>query len=428
MSFEQFNLDEKLLAGVKSAGFTTPTPIQLKSIPAILEGSDVMGLAQTGTGKTAAFVLPVLQRLLKGPRGPVRALVIAPTRELSEQTHEVIGRLACKTKIRSVSIYGGVSISGQIRQLGERVDIVSGCPGRLLDHIDRGTLDLSRIEVLVLDEADHMFDMGFLPDIRRIVKRLPVNRQTLLFSATMPGDIQNLADDLLRNPLHVEIGRTAPVDTVLHRFYPVPMDAKTALLKEILDRTHRDSVLVFTRTKSRAKSVAGQLDKSGYKVISLHGNLTQQKRQKALEGFRDGRYDIMVATDIAARGIDVASVSHVINYDMPSTEDAYTHRIGRTGRAARTGEAFTFVTGQDAGLAHALKRTLGDKLAYSGIDGLTTAMPDEKTASLIRCQGAGSRNRQDAGGRRRSVSSGSQRFGKSRTKSLPPAGSRNWSH
>ena len=428
MSFEKFNLDEKLLAGVKSAGYTTPTPIQLKSIPPIMEGRDVVGLAQTGTGKTAAFVLPVLQRLLKKQRGPVRALIIAPTRELSEQTHEVIGRLACKTKIKSISVYGGVSISGQIRQLGQQVDVVSGCPGRLLDHIDRGTLDLSQIEVLILDEADHMFDMGFLPDIRRIVKRLPVNRQTLLFSATMPADIQNLANDLLQNPLHIQIGRTAPVDSVSHRFYPVPMDSKTALLKEILDHTQRDSVLVFTRTKSRAKNVAGQLDKSGYKVVSLHGNLTQQKRQKALDGFRDGRYDIMVATDIAARGIDVASVSHVINYDMPATTDAYTHRIGRTGRAAKTGEAFTFVTGQDAGLAHSLKRTLGNKLAYFNIDGLTTAMPDENTASLSRYPGAGSRSRQDNDGRRRPVSSGSQRSGKSRTKSLPPAGSRNWSH
>jgi len=428
MSFEQFKLDEKLQAGVKSAGYKEPTPIQLKSIPPILEGRDVVGLAQTGTGKTAAFVLPVLQRLLKGPCGPVRALIIAPTRELSEQTHEVIGRLACRTKIKSVSIYGGVGISGQIRQLGQQVDIVSGCPGRLLDHIGRGTLDLSHIEVLILDEADHMFDMGFLPDIRRIVKRLPAKRQTLLFSATMPEDIQSLANDLLQNPLHIQIGRTDPVDTVSHRFYPVPVNAKTALLKEILDHTQRDSVLVFTRTKSRAKSVAGQLDKSGYKVVSLHGNLTQQKRLKALEGFRDGRYEIMVATDIAARGIDVASVSHVINYDMPETMDAYTHRIGRTGRAARTGEAFTFVTGQDAGLVHSLKRTLGDKLAYSSIDGLTTTIPDEETASLSRFQGAGSRSRRDGGGKRKSTSYGGQRFGKSGTRSLPPAGSHNWVH
>ncbi len=371
MSFEQFQFNEKILAGVKSEGYATPTQIQLESIPPILQGQDVMGSAQTGTGKTAAFVLPVLQRLIKRPRGPVRALIIAPTRELSAQIHDVICRLAHKTKIRSASIYGGVCISGQIRRLAKQVDIVVGCPGRLLDHINRGTLDLSRIETLILDEADHLFDMGFLPDIRRIVRHLPASRQTLLFSATMPEAIQSLANDLLRHPLRIQIGRTMPVDSVSHRFYPVSMQAKTALLKDILDQTKRDSVLVFTRTKSRAKRLAWQLDQSGFHVTPLHGDLTQQKRQKALDGFRDGRYDIMVATDIAARGIDVARVSHVINYDMPSTAEAYTHRIGRTGRAAKTGEAFSFVTGQDSMLAHTLQRTLGDRLTYAVIDRLT---------------------------------------------------------
>ncbi|MDD5723139.1 MAG: DEAD/DEAH box helicase [Syntrophales bacterium] len=380
MSFEKFALDEKIFAGVQSQGYTTPTPIQLKTIPPIMEGRDVMGLAQTGTGKTAAFVLPILQRLMQGPHGHVRALIIAPTRELSEQTHEVIGQLGRRTQLRSASIYGGVSIQGQIKKLRNHVDIISACPGRLLDHLGRGTVDLSHIEVLVLDEADHMFDMGFLPDIRKIVKRLPTKRQTLLFSATMPEDVQRLANDLLQNPLEIRIGRTAPVETVSHRFYPVQMDAKTALLKDILDHTDRESVLVFTRTKSRAKSVAGQLDKSGYKVTSLHGNLTQQKRQKALDGFRDGRYEIMVATDIAARGIDVMRISHVINYDMPMTTDAYTHRVGRTGRASKTGEAFTFVTGQDVSLAYSLKRTLGDKLAYHSVDGLTIAMPVDQAS------------------------------------------------
>jgi len=380
MSFEKFALDKKILAGVQSMGYATPTPIQLQAITPILEGRDVMGLAQTGTGKTAAFVLPILQRLTHGPRGHVRALIIAPTRELSEQTHEVIRQLGRNTQLRSASIYGGVNINAQIKKLHDHVDIISACPGRLLDHMGRGTVDLSHVEVLVLDEADHMFDMGFLPDIRRIVKRLPAKRQTLLFSATMPEDVQHLANDLLHNPLQIRIGRTAPVETVSHRFYPVRMDTKTDLLKDLLDHTDRESVLVFTRTKSRAKSVAGQLDKSGYKVISLHGNLTQQKRQKALDGFRDGRYEIMVATDIAARGIDVTNISHVINYDMPATTDAYTHRVGRTGRASRTGEAFTFVTGQDADLAYSLKRTLGDKLAYHNVAGLTIAMPADQTA------------------------------------------------
>jgi ATP-dependent RNA helicase RhlE len=375
MSFEKFELNARIFAGVQACGYKEPTPIQLQSIPPIMEGHDVMGLAQTGTGKTAAFALPILQRLIKGSRGCVRALIIAPTRELSEQIHKAIVQLGQRTNLRSAAIYGGVSIGGQINKLRNNVEILCACPGRLLDHINRGTVDLSRIEVLVLDEADHMFDMGFLPDIRKIVKHLPVKRQTLLFSATMPEDIKSLANDLLINPVNIQIGHTAPVETVTHRFYPVQMDTKIALLKDILDKTEMDSVLVFTRTKSRAKSVALQLDKSGYKVTSLHGNLTQQKRQHALDGFRDGRYEIMVATDIAARGIDVTRISHVINYDMPSTTDAYTHRIGRTGRATKTGDAFTFVTKEDIGLAHSLKRVLGEKLEYQSVDGLTISTP-----------------------------------------------------
>ena len=375
MSFEKFELNEKIFAGVQAQGYVKPTPIQLQSIPPIMEGRDVMGLAQTGTGKTAAFVLPILQRLMQGTRGHIRALIVAPTRELAEQTHEAIGELGRRTQLKSASIYGGVNISGQIKKLRDKVEIISACPGRLLDHINRGTIDLSRVEVLVIDEADHMFDMGFLPDVRRIVKCLPTKRQTLLFSATMPDDIRKLANDLLKNPVNIKIGGTAPVESVSHCFYPVQMEGKTALLKNILDKTETESVLIFTRTKSRAKSVALQLDRSGYKVTSLHGNLTQQKRQVALDGFRDGRYEIMVATDIAARGIDVTRISHVINYDMPATTDAYTHRIGRTGRAAKTGDAFTFVTGQDVDLAHSLKRVLGEKLEYRSVDGLTIILP-----------------------------------------------------
>jgi len=384
MSFEKFELHAKVFAGVQELGYIRPTPIQLESIPPIMAGRDVMGLAQTGTGKTAAFVLPILQRLMQGSRGHVRALIIAPTRELSEQTHEAIEQLGCRTQLRSASIYGGVSIQGQIKKLRDKVEIISACPGRLLDHINRGTVDLSHIEVLVLDEADHMFDMGFLPDIRRIVKHLPAKRQTLLFSATMPDDIKRLANDLLQNPVNIKIGCTAPVESVTHRFYPVQMESKTALLKDILDKTDTESVLVFTRTKSRAKSLAQQLDRSGYKVTSLHGNLTQQKRQQALDGFRDGRYEIMIATDIAARGIDVTRISHVINYDMPSTADAYTHRIGRTGRASKTGDAFTFVTGQDVVLAHSLKKVLGEKLQYHSVDGLTISMPLTATPAPAR--------------------------------------------
>jgi len=378
MNFEKFGLNEKIFAGVQAQGYVKPTPIQLQSIPPIMEGRDVMGLAQTGTGKTAAFVLPILQRLMQGTRGHIRALIVAPTRELAEQTHIAVGELGCRTQLKSASIYGGVNINPQINKLRSKVEIITACPGRLLDHINRGTIDLSRVEVLVLDEADHMFDMGFLPDVRRIVKNLPAGRQTLLFSATMPDDVRALANELLMNPVHIKIGGIAPAESVSHSFYPVQMDGKTALLKDILDNTQTESVLVFTRTKSRAKSVALQLDRSGYKVTSLHGNLTQQKRQVALDGFRDGRYEIMVATDIAARGIDVTRISHVINYDMPDTTDAYTHRIGRTGRAAKTGDAFTFVTSNDVDLAHSLKRVLGEKLEYRSIDGLTISMPSRQ--------------------------------------------------
>jgi len=389
MSFEKFKLDEKILAGVVAAGYRKPTPIQAQSIPPIMAEKDIMGLAQTGTGKTAAFVLPILQRLMQGQRGPIRALIIAPTRELSEQTYESILQLGRKTGLCSTTIYGGVSISNQINRLRSRVDIISACPGRLLDHIGRGTIDLSSVEVLVLDEADHMFDMGFLPDVRRIVKHLPAKRQTLLFSATMPSEIRSLADDLLRDPIHIQIGDSAPVMTVSHTFYPVQTEQKTALLKDILEKTDTQSVLVFTRTKSRAKSLAEQLNRIGHKVTSLHGNLTQQKRKQSLDGFRDGRYEVMIATDIAARGIDVTRISHVINYDMPATADAYTHRIGRTGRAMKTGDAFTFITGQDAELLRSLKKLLGEKLQYQNVEGLTVSPSvydsmGTRTAQLMR--------------------------------------------
>ncbi|MDI6743466.1 MAG: DEAD/DEAH box helicase [Smithella sp.] len=427
MSFEKFELHTKIAAGVEALGYKVPTPIQSQAIPPIMEGRDVMGLAQTGTGKTAAFVLPILQRLMRGSRGHVRALIIAPTRELSEQTHQAIAQLGRRTNLRSAPIYGGVSIHGQINKLRNNVEIISGCPGRVLDHINRGTVDLSHVEVLVIDEADHMFDMGFLPDVRKIVKHLPTQRQTLLFSATMPDDIRSLANDLLINPVNVKIGHTAPVETVTHKFYPVQMSAKTDLLKDILNKTEMDSVLVFTRTKSRAKSVALQLDKSGYKVTSLHGNLTQQKRQHALDGFRDGRYEIMVATDIAARGIDVTRISHVINYDMPSTADAYTHRIGRTGRASKTGDAFTFVTGEDRGLAQSLARVLGEKLQYQNIDGLTMTAPVYDQAPARRSShGRGSKP--NNGGKKFSPKARANTNSRPRQRSFDSSNRSQWAH
>ncbi len=362
MSFSTFKLHPQIAAGVKALGYQTPTPIQMQAIPPVMQGHDVMGLAQTGTGKTAAFVLPILERLLTGPRGKVRALIIAPTRELAEQIHVAIVAFGRDTRLKSATVYGGVSVNAQIQKLRAGVEIVVACPGRLLDHINQKTIDLSHIEVLVLDEADRMFDMGFLPDIRRIIRHLPVKRQNLMFSATMADDIRKLANEVLQKPVTVQVGHTAPANTVSHALYPVPQHLKTGLLMELLKHTDTDSILIFTRTKHRAKRIGQQLEKAGYKAASLQGNLSQNKRQAALDGFRDGSYQILVATDIAARGIDVSSISHVINYDIPDTTDAYTHRIGRTGRAAKTGDAFTFVTGEDEPLVRSIERVLGKKI------------------------------------------------------------------
>jgi ATP-dependent RNA helicase RhlE len=325
----------------------------------VLQGRDVIGLAQTGTGKTAAFVLPILQRLAKGPERRVRALILAPTRELAEQIHQAIVGLGRQGRVRSVSIYGGVSKYNQIAALQRGAEIIVACPGRLLDHMDDGNIDLSRTEVLVLDEADRMCDMGFLPDIRRILMYLPAERQTLFFSATMPREIRALADSILKNPVPVQIGTMAPIETVSHALYPVSNHQKSKLLLAMLEQTATGRVLIFTRTKNRAHSLAVNLEKNGYRVSALQGDMTQNRRQSAINGFRNGRYDILVATDIAARGIDVSQISHVINYDMPDTPDAYTHRIGRTGRAHQTGQAFSLTAQADEAIVREIEQALG---------------------------------------------------------------------
>jgi ATP-dependent RNA helicase RhlE len=375
MSFETFNFHPSIMAGVLALGYVIPTPIQLKSIPPIMQGRDVIGLAQTGTGKTAAFVLPILQHLLRSPRGRVGALIISPTRELAEQTCEAIMELGQQTRLRSIAIYGGVSIDQQIRGLRSGIEIAVACPGRLLDHLWKGTIDLSHLEVLVIDEADRMFDMGFLPDIRSILRCLLKQRQTLLFSATMPDDIRHLVQDVLHEPVTVQIGRTVPATTVSHALYPVKQHLKTALLMELLRRTEAESVLVFTRTKHRAERVAQQLKRTGYNATSLQGNMSQYGRQAALDGFRAGSFKILVATDIAARGIDVLSISHVINYDMPGSTDAYTHRIGRTGRVDKTGDAFTLVTTEDTAMVQALEHVLNTTLERRTLQGFDYTMP-----------------------------------------------------
>jgi ATP-dependent RNA helicase RhlE len=362
VNFESFHLHPHIQSGIKAIGYTAPTSVQVQSIPHILQGRNLMGLAQTGTGKTAAFVLPILQRLIAGPQKPVRALIMVPTRELAEQIHEAIGQLGRYTRLKSVTIYGGINKNTQIRKLRGGAEIAVACPGRLIDLMDQGEIDLSRVEVLVLDEADRMFDMGFLPDIRKIMRRVPLRRQTLLFSATMPDDIRKLVEEILQDPVTVQIGQSIPVSTVSHTVYPVEQHLKTALLVKLLNLTDTKSVLVFTRTKHRATRLSTQIKRAGFAVTSLQGDLSQQNREKALNGFRNGTYRILVATDIASRGIDVSRISHVINFDMPDTVDAYTHRIGRTGRSACTGDAFTFVTRKERAFLWNIENVLGKRL------------------------------------------------------------------
>lgn len=378
MKFNQFNLDARLYEGIKRAGFVDATPIQEKAIPIALTGRDMIATAQTGTGKTAAFVLPILNKLLATKVRRSRALIITPTRELAEQIHQTVKQLRPSKKIRSVSVYGGVGAANQIEMLRSGCEVIVACPGRLLDHINKKHAKLQSIEFLVLDEADRMLDMGFLPDIKRILKHLPTNRQTMLFSATFPKEIESLAAQTLKNPKRLAIGISRPAHTVSHTLYPVPQHLKKELLVRILKQTDTDSVLIFARTKHRTKRLAQQISKKGYQVTSLHGDRSQNQRQSALKGFKQGRYQIMVATDIAARGLDVNGISHVINYDMPDTADAYIHRIGRTGRAEHTGDAFTLCTPDDNNMVRKIERIMKQKLPRQQMENFDyeTPMPN----------------------------------------------------
>ncbi len=368
VKFNEFKLDGRLQAGIQAAGYQDATPIQIQAIPIALQGADLIGTAQTGTGKTAAFVLPILHKLLKGPRGQVRALIITPTRELAIQIHDTIRTLGKGSGLRSATVFGGVNAKPQIKALRNGTEIIVACPGRLLDLSSRGAANLKHVDTLVLDEADRMFDMGFLPDVKRVLKLLPQQRQTMLFSATFPREVEALAKETLRNPQRVSVGVSKPVHTVSHALYPVSSQSKSGMLLELLERTDTKSVLVFTRTKHRANKVARQVDKAGYSVTALHGNRSQNQRQTALKGFREGKFQIMVATDIAARGLDIEQISHVINYDMPDTTDAYIHRIGRTGRAQRTGSALTLYTAEDAGTLRSLERVMGETIERRYLD------------------------------------------------------------
>jgi len=370
VSFQEFSLHPQVLAGVESVGYTTPTPIQEQAIPVALQGRDLLGLAQTGTGKTAAFALPILHHLATTPpkRG-IRCLVLAPTRELAEQILQAFRELGQHLGIRSIAIYGGVSKGPQLAGIRRGAQIVVACPGRLLDHMSQKDINLSQVEILVLDEADTMCDMGFLPDVRRILDQVPVERQTLFFSATMPTEIRSLAVKILKDPEMVQIGAIAPAKTVSHALYPVPDKLKRDLLLALLQQTPTGRALVFTRTKHRARTLALELAKKSFRVAALQGNMSQNARQQAMDGFRAGKFDIMVATDIAAHGIDVPEVSHVINFDFPNTADTYLHRIGRTGRAEHTGEAFTFAGADDANMVREVERELGMKIERRRLPG-----------------------------------------------------------
>jgi len=369
VKFQEFSFHPRIESGIKAVGYVQPTPIQEKAIPVVLAGRDLIGVAQTGTGKTAAFVLPILQHLAERERGHVRALILAPTRELAEQIHQVVCALGKELGIRSVAAYGGVNKRPQVMALRRGAEVVIACPGRLLDlHGDRA-IDLSRVEVLVLDEADRMCDMGFLPDIRRILTLLPRARQTLFFSATMPPEIRRLAGSILRDPATVEVDAAAPAKTVSHAFYPITEGRKRDLLLALLRGPATGRVLVFTRTRSRTQSLASYLSRSGFAAAAIEGDMSQRDRQEALDGFRSGKYAVLVATDVAARGIDVEDITHVINFDMPDSVDAYTHRVGRTGRISKTGQALTLSAPTDKLLRRWVEKAVGKPIASCRLEG-----------------------------------------------------------
>jgi ATP-dependent RNA helicase RhlE len=371
MRFEEFNLDEPLLRAVRQLEFEVPTPIQAQAIPPALEGRDVMGLARTGTGKTAAFVLPSLQRLgarqaVSDParsarRGP-GMVVLAPTRELALQITEDARQLAQHTEVRVCAVYGGAPLRRQAEQLRKGVDIVVATPGRLLDHMDRGNVRFDELQILVLDEADRMLDMGFLPDIETIVRRMPIERQTMLFSATMPGPIQSLTMRFMRKPVRVEIDNARPPEMLRQQLYPVPLHLKLPLLVALLREAAVESTLVFTRTKQDADVVARKLGEAGFSVAAMHGDFRQKEREQALEEFRAGKVSILVATNIAARGLDIQGISHVVNYDVPEEAEDYVHRVGRTARVEAEGVAWTLVTPEDEGDVAAIEYLLGERI------------------------------------------------------------------
>lgn len=368
-SFDTLGLSPVLLQAVADAGYTQPTAIQRHAIPLILTGRDIIGLAQTGTGKTAAFTLPIADRLISGPHR-LRALVLTPTRELCQQVERSFRKYAQHTALGVSSIYGGVGYEPQEKALRRGVDVIVATPGRLIDHLERGNASFEFVEVLVLDEADRMLDMGFAPQINRLVSAIPKHRQTLLFSATMPPEVEVLARKYLRRPHVIEVSkRSTAATTVQHAVYPVPRPLKNALLIELLKKPEMDSVLVFTRMKVGADRVVRDLERAGITATALHADKRQAQRDQALADFRDGRIRVLVATDIAQRGLDISGISHVINYDVPAQVEDYVHRIGRTGRAAQTGDAYTFMAPDEIAMVRMIERVIGQEIERVSVPG-----------------------------------------------------------
>ena len=363
MPFSTLKLHPNLQKGIKELGFTRPTPIQADAIPPALAGRDVLACAMTGSGKTAAFLLPILHKLIDRPRGTTRALVLTPTRELAAQILEDLNDLAVHTPISAASVFGGVGMGPQEHAFRSGVDVIIATPGRLLDHFRQSYAKLAGLEYLVLDEADRMLDMGFLPDIRRVLRHIPVKRQTLFFSATMPAPILTLTNEMLKQPITINMERkSAPAIGITQAVYPVPQELKSALLVELLTRGELREALVFTRTKHRANRLQAHLVKQGIKAERIHGNRSQAQRTEALAGFKGGKYRVLVATDIAARGIDIEALGHVVNFDVPMASDDYIHRVGRTARAEATGDAFTFVAPEEEGELRQIERAVGKRL------------------------------------------------------------------
>ena len=406
MQFEQFSFNSRILSGIKTRVTPPPPPSSSKPFQSCLNSTIFSVWPKPAREKPRLSCFPFCNCLALNPRALFVRLSFVPTRELAEQIHQTAKDLGKNTRLRSTTIYGGVGKGSQLNALRRGTDIVVACPGRLLDLLNDKLIDLSHVEILVLDEADHMCDMGFLPDIRRILKRVPEKRQTLFFAATMQDEIRSLANNILHNPVTVQIGMIAPTKTVSHALYPVPQTLKTTLVTSLLHDLKTDRVLIFTRTKHRARTLAGKLDKQGFRTTALQGNMSQNQRQASLDGFRNGRFDILVATDIAARGIDVSEISHVINFDMPDTVDAYIHRIGRTGRAEATGKAFTFCTSDDESMIRDIEKVLGHKIERERLDGFDYASrPQQNRSTQSQNRPARSQNRSSQPRRRNSNAS-----------------------